>query len=262
VGALLELAAFAAPLLAPQLAAREDLEGARAAIRLIVRDGRFHPVFQPIVRLDDRSTVGFEALTRFDDGTPPDVRFAEAAALGVGIDLEVACLRAALAAGAGLPTGTWLSLNATGAMIRSGRLRTLLRRVDRDVVVELTEHVAVDDYPALRAAVESLGPRVRLAVDDAGAGFAGLRHVVELRPHIVKLDAAIVRGIDGDPVRQSLVAGMLHYARATGTYVVAEGIEAEAEATTLAGLDVRFAQGYLFARPAPLAELVTLGHAA
>jgi len=256
LGALLELAAFVAPILAPQLAARENLEGARDAIQAITRGRRFHPVFQPIVRLADRSSIGYEALTRFADGVAPDVRFAEAAALGVGIDLETACLRAAVAAADGLPDGAWLSLNASGAMIRSGRLRTIVRRVNRDIVVELTEHVAVDDYAALRAAVEVLGPRVRLAVDDGGAGFAGLRHVVELRPHIVKLDGAIVRGIDGDPVRQSLVAGMAHYAHTAETQLVAEGVETDAEAATLAGLGVALAQGYLFARPAPLAALL------
>ncbi len=254
LGALLELAVVAGPILAPQLAAREDLEGARASIRTIARGRRFHPVFQPIVRLADRGATGYEALTRFADGVAPDVRFAEAAALGAGIELETACLRAAVAAAGDLPGDAWLSLNASGAMIRSGRLRTILRRVDRDVVIELTEHVTVDDYAGLRAAIEALGPGVRLAVDDGGAGFAGLRHVVELRPHIVKLDAAIVRGIDGDPVRQSLVAGMLHYARTTGTFVVAEGVETEMEAQTLAGLGVELAQGYLFARPAPLAD--------
>ncbi len=262
LGALLELAEVVAPILGPQLAAREDLDGARAAIRTIARGRRFHAVFQPIVRLADRSVAGYEALTRFDDGVAPAVRFAEAAALGVGVDLEAASLRVAVTAAVDLPPQAWLSLNASGAMILSGRLQTIVRRIDRDVVIELTEHLAVDDYAALRAAVEALGPRVRLAVDDAGSGFAGLRHVVELRPQIVKLDAAIVRAIDGDPVRQSLVAGMVHYATTTGTDVVAEGVETEGEAATLGGLGVAFAQGYLFARPAPLAELLALGRAA
>jgi PAS domain S-box-containing protein len=256
LGALLEVAAFAAPFLAPQLAAREDLEGARAAIRAITEDRRFHPVFQPIVRLADRSVIGYEALTRFDDEVTPDIRFAEAAALGCGVDLETACLQAAVAAEGELPAGTWLSVNASADMVLSGRMQEILGRVDRPVVVELMEHLAVDDYESLRAAVESLGPGVWLAVDDAGAGFAGLRHVAELRPHVVKLDVSIVRGVDGDPARQSLVAGMVHVARTSESHLVAEGVETEAEAEALGRLGVELAQGFLFARPAPIEEIV------
>ncbi|HYN47723.1 MAG TPA: PAS domain S-box protein [Candidatus Nanopelagicales bacterium] len=256
LGALLEVAAFAAPLLAPQLADREDLDGARAGIRAIVRGRRFHPVFQPIVRLADRSVIGYEALTRFDDGVAPDVRFAEAAALGCGPDLEAACLRAAVSAGVDLPAGAWLTLNASALFVLSGRLKAILRGVDRPVVIELTEHVAVEDYGALRTSVDALGAGVWLAVDDGGAGFAGLRHVVELRPHVVKLDGGIVRGLDGDTARQSLVAGMVHYARLTGSHLVAEGVETTEEHVTLVALGVELAQGYLFARPAPIAELV------
>ena len=256
IGSLIEVATHAGPLLAPGLAARENLEGARAAIHAIVRGRRFHPVFQAIVRLADRSIIGYEALTRFDDGVAPDVRFAEAAALGTGLDLERACLKAAVSHGAGLPAGAWLCLNASAAMAQSGRLKAILRRVDRPIVIEVTEHAAVDDYEALRGAVESLGPGVWLAVDDAGAGFAGLRHVVELRPHVVKLDGSIVRGIDGDPARQSIVAGMVHYARTSDSHLVAEGVETEAEAEALARLGVELAQGFLFALPAPIEEVL------
>ncbi|HSW41382.1 MAG TPA: PAS domain S-box protein [Patescibacteria group bacterium] len=256
LGALLEVAAHAAPLLGPQLAAWEGLVGRRSSVEAVIRRRQFHPVFQPIVRLaEERSVIGYEALTRFDDGVAPDVRFAEAAVVGCGVYLETACLRAAVAAGSGLPAGAWLALNVSEAFVLSGRLRAILRGVDRPVVIELTEYVAVTDYVALRSAVDRLGPGVWLAVDDAGAGFAGLRHVVELRPHVVKLDGGIIRGIEGDAARQSLVAGMVHYASLTGTHLVAEGVETAEERRVLAALGVELAQGYLFARPAPLAEL-------
>jgi len=262
LGALLEVAAHVTPLLIPQLVACENLDGERAGIRAIVRGRRFHPVFQPIVRLADRSIIGYEALTRFEDGVAPDVRFAAAAALGCAIELETACLRAAVTAGADLPPGAWLSLNASATLVRSGRLKAILRNVDREVVVELTEQGAVHDYGALREAAESLGPRVSLAVDDTGAGFAGLRHLVELRPHVVKLDGAIVRGLDADAARQSLVAGMVHYARLTGSHLIAEGVETTGEHQALAALGVELGQGYLFARPAPVAELFAYNPAA
>ena len=262
LGSLLEVAAFVAPLLGPQLVDRDDLAGARMRIEAIITDAAFRPVFQPIVRLADGSAIAYEALTRFADGVRPDLRFAEAAALGCGPSLEAACLRAAIAAAEELPSGAWLTLNASSAMVLSGRLRALLAGIDRPVVIELTEHVAVDDYAALRAAVEDLGANARLAVDDAGAGFAGFRHVVELRPHIVKLDISIVRGIGHDPARQSLVAGMVHFARLTGSDLVAEGVETEDEAAALRALGVRLAQGYLFARPASIDQLLEDGLAA
>jgi PAS domain S-box-containing protein len=260
--ALIELAAHAAPLLGPQMAARDDVEGRRKRLATTIAERRFRPVFQPLVGLEDRAPVGYEALTRFDDLVPPSARFAEAAALGLGLELESACLAAAVEAARSLPPGLWLAVNASAEMVTSGRLGDVLRSAGRPVVVELTEREAVTDYAAIRSAMSVLGPGVSLAVDDTGAGFSGLRHVVELRPQVVKLDEAIVRAIDGDPVRQSLVAGMVHYARTTGTRLVAEGVETEAEAATLANLGVDIGQGYLFAFPAPLEEVLADGRAA
>jgi EAL domain-containing protein (putative c-di-GMP-specific phosphodiesterase class I) len=94
-------------------------------------------------------------------------------------------------------------------------------------------------------------------VDDAGASFASLRHILELDPAFVKLDISLIRGIDRDPAKQGLVAGMRHFARTTKCRIIAEGVESEAEAQTLTELDVRLVQGYLFGRPAPLAPLVS-----
>jgi EAL domain-containing protein (putative c-di-GMP-specific phosphodiesterase class I) len=102
---------------------------------------------------------------------------------------------------------------------------------------------------AFRAAIAALERPVQLAVDDAGAGFASFRHILELDPAFVKLDRSLVQGIDGDPTKQALVAGMRHFARATHRRLIAEGVETDAEAAALAALDVRLAQGYLFGRP-------------
>lgn len=122
-------------------------------------------------------------------------------------------------------------------------------------MLELTEHIEVTDYPALRAAIERLGPNVRLAVDDAGAGFASLRHILELQPDYVKLDRGIVRQIHRDPARQALVAGMVHFAAKTGAVLVAEGVETEAEVRQLRQLGVALAQGYRLGRPALAARI-------
>jgi EAL domain-containing protein (putative c-di-GMP-specific phosphodiesterase class I)/DNA-binding response OmpR family regulator len=252
VPSIAEYAALAGVLLGPALAQERGRAAATATLSSVIRERAFRPVFQPIVRLDDAAIVGYEALTRFADGTRPDQRFAEADAMGLGEVLELACLEAALDAAAGLPAAVWLSVNVGPAVLMSETLPVVLGGVPRSLVVEITEHVAITDYPRVRAAVTRLGPHVCLAVDDAGAGYASLRHIVELRPAFMKLDVALIRDIDRDEVRQALVAGVDHFARRTGFTLIAEGVESAAERATLLEIGVPLAQGYLFGRPAPV----------
>ncbi len=250
VPSIAEYAALAGVLLGPALARERGQAAATATLSSVIRERAFTPVFQPIVQLDDAVIVGYEALTRFTDGTRPDKRFAEADAIGLGEALELACLEAALDAATALPAGVWLSVNVGPAVLTSETLPAVLSGVPRSLVVEITEHVAITDYPRLRAAVARLGPHVCLAVDDAGAGYASLRHIVELRPTFMKLDVALIRDIDRDEVRQALIAGVDHFARRTGFTLIAEGVESTAERATLLELGVPLAQGYLFGRPA------------
>ena len=133
--------------------------------------------------------VGYEALTRFADGTPPDIRFAEAARLDLGHQLELATLRAAVRAAAGLPSTTLLALNVSPSLVLEGHgLGLALAARAQEVVLEITEHARIDDYAALRAAIGRIEPPVKVAVDDAGSGYASLQHVLALRPAYVKLD--------------------------------------------------------------------------
>ena len=225
-------------------------------IEEIVKTSAFTTVFQPIVELEGRGTVGYEALTRFADGVTPDRRFLEAQRVGAGQLLEEATMTAAVRAASGLPTGRWVSINASPALLeRSDAPRALLSGTDRPFVIELTEHLPIADYATLRAALDRLDGSVRLAIDDAGAGFASMRHVLELRPAFVKLDLTLTRGIDGDRVRQALVAGLRHFAGRAGCELIAEGVEREAEVAALRVLGARLGQGFLFARPMPAAAL-------
>jgi EAL domain-containing protein (putative c-di-GMP-specific phosphodiesterase class I) len=207
--------------------------------------------------LNDLSTVGFEALTRFDDGAPPSVRFAEARRLGLRDQLEAVALFAAADAAAGLPDGTWLSLNASAKLLARSDIHDAIADISRPVVVELTEHERIDDYEGVASALKLLKSGTRLAVDDAGAGYASLRHILTLRPDFIKLDRDWVEAIDGDAARQALVAGLHHFARSLGARLVAEGIETDAELSTLRGIGVELGQGYLFARPAPASTFTT-----
>ena len=253
--AVAEFAATSSLLLTPQLVARRETSVVREAIRAIIATGSYRPVFQPVVELESGRTVGFEALTRFSDGRRPDLVFRAAAQAGLGLELELRTLEVAVEAARGLPTGTWLSLNVSpGLVVDASGLARLLSNRDRPVVLEITEHVVIDDYREVRSAIDRLGPDVRVAVDDAGAGIANFSHLVELRPGLVKVDAGLIRDLDTDLVRQAVVVGFVHFAAKAGCEVIAEGIETEAERATANALGVTHGQGFLFARPAPVED--------
>lgn len=171
--------------------------------------------------------------------------------MGLGQELELATLTTALAGARSLPPGGYLSLNVSPGLVLDGdRLAHALAGADRPLVIEITEHERIDDYAALRAALERLRPEVRVAVDDAGAGVANLHHLVELRPSLIKLDMRLVRAVETDLTRQAMIVGLLHFARTLGGWVVAEGIETEAERDKLWSIGVALGQGFLFGRPA------------
>ncbi len=247
-----EFAATASALLSGQLewSHRSDLVTAR--IRQVLADRAFRPVFQPIFALASGEPVGYEALTRFADGTPPDRVIAEAHVAGLGSELEFATLAAALEAAATLPRDYWLSLNVSPDVILRAELGGLLAGRARRIVLEVTEHLEIADYRAVRRAVADLGPTVSLAVDDAGAGFASLRHVVELRPQFLKLDISLVRHVDRDLTRQAMVAGLTQFAQRARCEVIAEGIETRPELDMLRELGAPLGQGYFLGRPEPL----------
>lgn len=231
-----------------------DGNGRRAGVEAVIANLAFRSVFQPIVDLRDEQPIGFEALTRFDDGVRPDVRFHDAASVGCGVDLELVTLSAALDWSDLLDEGTFVSLNVTPALLRdaTGELQDLLVDLTRDVVLEITEREAIDDYDAVRRSVRGLQPSVTLSIDDAGAGFASLRHVVMLEPEYVKLDRTWVTDLHEQPANQAMIAGLVHFAEVTGCLLIAEGIETAEERQCLIDLGVERGQGYLLGRPEPV----------
>jgi EAL domain-containing protein (putative c-di-GMP-specific phosphodiesterase class I) len=204
--------------------------------------------------------VGFEALSRFDQDPPraPDAWFAVAAEVGRGIDLELIAVRLALDALPHLPPDLYLSINASPDLVQSGSLATIMADQPCDrIVLELTEHAAIanrDLFDAEMFKLRIMG--IRLAVDDAGAGYSGLQHIVQLRPDIIKLDMSLTRHVDVDPIRRSLAGALVNFGADTGADIVAEGIETAAEADTLRRIGIALGQGYLFGRPLPLARVL------
>jgi EAL domain-containing protein (putative c-di-GMP-specific phosphodiesterase class I)/DNA-binding response OmpR family regulator len=251
LSAAIDFAGVTAGLLAPALTERGKDEAKSSLLDNVIRNHEFFPVYQPIVDIASKKIVGYETLTRFHDGMRPDLRFMEAAVVGRGVDLEIVTMTDALREAQKLPADAFLSMNVSPTLVMEpGALQAVLRNAgDREIVLELTEHERVDDYGQLRSALDQIEPRIKLSVDDAGSGFASLRHVLSLQPHFVKLDASLVHDIHTDPARQALVAGIEYFATETDCRLIAEGIEQDDELEVLSRLDVELGQGYLLGRP-------------
>jgi EAL domain-containing protein (putative c-di-GMP-specific phosphodiesterase class I) len=241
-----------------ELDAVRDREEKIARVRSAIEGEQISTVFQPIYRLDERRIAGLECLARFSafPSRPPDVWFSEAAEVGLGIDLELAAIRIALSGLPSLPADAYVALNVSPELVLSGKLAVVLKDTPAErIVLEITEHASISDYSALLRELEPLRRRgLRLAVDDAGAGYASLRHILSLRPDLIKLDTSLTRDIDTDPARRALAAALIAFAGATGSQIVAEGVETVSELDTLRALGVQKAQGYFLGRPMPLAS--------
>jgi EAL domain-containing protein (putative c-di-GMP-specific phosphodiesterase class I) len=237
-----------------QIARRRE---ATERVQEMLSENSLNIVVQPIADLETGRVVGVEALTRFNS-TPdrtPDVWFVEAAEVGLGLELELKALRQALALVDRLPEKVFMSINLSPNTIGSPRFHELLDAVSADrVVLEVTEHAPVENYDVLANTLEPLRKAgCRLAVDDAGAGFASFRHILRLNPDIIKLDMTLTRNIDNDPARRALAAGLISFASDLGASIIAEGIETASELGALRTLKVGYGQGYYLARPEAMA---------
>lgn len=219
-------------------------------------DGHAVTMFQqPIHDLSSGRPVGVECLARFPDLNKrgPEAWFEDADRTGLGSDLEMTAVRCALETVSQVPEGIYAAINASPATIISGRLRETLQEAGApNLVIEITEHQEVEDFDALAREIAALKPLARIAIDDVGTGYAGLRHLVDLQPDILKMDMMLTRNIDGDPARRAICAAMVQFAGDIGAKLVAEGIETDEERATMKDLGVDYGQGFLFARPLPV----------
>jgi len=225
-------------------------------IREVIRDGLVRMVFQPVVAVGSGEIVGVEALARFETEpvVPPDRWFADARDLGMDTELELTAARAAFDRLPELPDGVFMAVNLSPAVVMAAEVEEIFAREDgRRVVLELTEYTKVADYTELLRALDALRYQgVRVAVDDAGSGYAGLHHILQLQPDILKIDIDLISGLDRDPPKRALVRSLVAFAAELGATIVAEGIETADELDVLRRLDVDWGQGYHLARPGPL----------
>jgi PAS domain S-box-containing protein len=236
----------------------------RARIEHALHDPEaMYVVLQPIVDIDGRRIAGMEALARFnaEPRRPPNLWFGEAWDVGLGIDLELHAVELACRRLPELPAPGYLSINLSAQTLTDERLLDLLAGLGdqaRRVVVEVTEHTAIDDYAVVAGVLDRIRAMgARLAVDDAGAGYASMQHILRLRPDIIKLDRSIVADSDVDPARFALIGAMASFAASLDMVVIAEGVETSGELSALTENQICHAQGYYLARPAvePLLEL-------
>ena len=231
----------------------------RAEVKRILSGGRIEMVFQPAVRIDRPDVAFIEALGRFpaSEHASPAGWFDAAHHVGLGLELELLAFDSAIAQLRNLPESTPLSINVSPETLLSKEIRERLDQVPAErLILEVTEHRPVADYGAIGRALDRFREKgLRLAVDDAGAGYASLSHILNLKPDIIKLDISLSRGIDTDPVRRALASAMIQFAWTIGGELVAEGVESPAELAALRDLGVTIVQGHLCARPAPLGEL-------
>lgn len=230
----------------------DNPERARELVQGMVAEGRFDMALQPIVSLPAGDVVAYEALARFpqDELGPPGAWFAAARRWRLVEELEAACLNKALDLLDGLDSEQLLAVNLSPDALLGGVAQRLQGPMGQRVIVELTEHEPVTDYQRLNATIATLREAgVRLAVDDAGAGFASLSHILDLRPDIIKIDIHIIRGMDSDPGRNAIAEMLVRFAERTGATVIAEGVETDGERDALQALGPMWAQGYLFGRP-------------
>ncbi len=251
------LAGAAAVVVEPEVREQERRSDIDSRLDPVVAGGGPVVVLQPIVDLATGERVGAEALSRFpaDWAKAPDVVFAEAHSVGRGHELELLALRGAAAHLDRI--GGYVAMNVSPATLLTRPFTELLGALPLDrVLLELSEHDPVEDYDALTSALLPFrAAGLRLAVDDVGAGFSSLRHIVVTAPDVLKLDRSIVAGVGTDPVLRTLVGSLVTFGHGCGATLVAEGVETADDAATLLSLGVDLGQGWFFGRPGPAEAL-------
>lgn len=219
-------------------------------------------VYQPIFDLETRQVVGVESLARFslEPKRPPNEWFETAADLGLATRLEMTAVSRAVARRSQLPPGVFMAVNLSPEALMSPELVGVIPEGFADqLVIELTEHTPVLDYQALGLAFAPLrASGAALAIDDAGAGFASLRHILELAPQFIKLDISITQKIEHERVALALAVALTSFAGAIEARIIAEGIETASQLEALRSLGIRLGQGYHLAMPGPIDQLAEL----
>ncbi|GAA2792995.1 sensor domain-containing phosphodiesterase [Mycolicibacterium pallens] len=248
-------ARFIASVMVPEAAETEGLQERLDA--LLAQPDALRAVFQPIVRLDNRTTVAYEGLMRFpaSSGVTPIQWFSAARRLGRGVDLEYAALRTVLSEASPIPGDCPVSVNLSPSAVLEPAIQDMLAAQDRALVVEITEH---EPFPAdLVLGLKSLRDRgVSVAVDDAGSGYANFTQLLRLRPEMIKIDGELIAAIDDDPVARAMATALKSLASELKAKTVAEAVETPSQLQTLIGLGIEYGQGFYLGPPSDAVDLI------
>ncbi|MEE8509064.1 MAG: EAL domain-containing protein [Myxococcota bacterium] len=243
-----------------QVARRER----RQRILEVVLDRRIRSVYEPIVDVATRTVFGYEALARGPEGSEfhsPSALFEVAEQENLLFELDCLCRASALEGAIDYPSGSKLFLNIRPTSIhdpnfRAERLIETLARCKlspSDVVFEISEQESISNFKAFREISDDYrGLGFQFALDDTGAGYAGLEAILELTPEFIKADRAFVSGIDVDPARQEMLSALQSVASKIGARIIGEGLDTLEELETLGELGIAFGQGWLFGKPTQL----------
>lgn len=267
------------PMLAVATQIRDAIEAARADADLnhrvaararrrhfdeILLSERVHSVYEPIVDASTLTVFGYEALVRGPDGTPfasPGKLFEVASDEGLLFELDCLCRRAAILGAVDFPDGAKLFMNIRPSSFHDPgfQVDALVRTLGgcglepKDVVFEISEQESIENYEIFREQRDAYGKLgFQFALDDTGVGYASLETVAELEPEFIKVDRVFVRGIDQDPVRQTVLRALQSLARDLGARIIGEGLDTLEELRMLHSLGIEFGQGWLFGKPGPL----------
>lgn len=262
LGMLRVFADFAAEQIDQEQEAETEAQRVERRIKAVLSDDVLAMVYQPIYDLSRNAIAGFESLARFATipVRTPDIWFREAARVGLAGALETQAIRSALPAMAHFPESVYISVNASPEMLRDQNLVHALEGWPLErIMLEITEHAAIEHYSDIAALVKPLRKRgLRIAVDDAGAGYASFRHILSLAPDVIKLDRSVTHNIDTDRSRQALANALTGFARATRSSIVAEGIETASELAALRAAGIDKVQGYFLGKPMTLEHATAL----
>ncbi|HWR56426.1 MAG TPA: GGDEF domain-containing protein [Negativicutes bacterium] len=237
-------------------------------LKSILKYNDLRIVFQPIVSLSDAEIIGYEALSRGPQGSlleRPDALFATAAKFDLVWELEYLCRAGALEKAKDIIVDKMLFINVDPNIIndprfQKGHTRELLQKFYANagnVIFEITEKTAINDYKSFCRILDNYTSQgYKIAIDDTGSGYSGLRTLAETRPHFIKIDMELIRNVDKDSLKQAMLKALYDFSISTNSKIIAEGIETQGELSTLIKIGIPYGQGFFLQKPQPdFAEL-------
>ncbi|MBA6326622.1 EAL domain-containing protein [Colwellia sp. MB02u-6] len=233
----------------------------KAKITSVLKQNKINIHYQPIFNLQSNKIIGYESLSRFNTipYESPDIWFADASQVNLGEELEILAIKSAIKGINEFNLDTYIAINASPAYVLNGAVARALQGINLErIILEITEHAPIKNYPDFRKALEPLRKQgLRIAIDDAGSGYSSFQHVLELEADIIKLDITLTQNINSNHRKYLLATALCAFSKSINCSIIAEGVETVEELNSLRELGVDSVQGYLLGRPMPIKDAVS-----